>query len=91
MKDYKDYSTDDFIGDDSFIHWVKFPTKTTMDFGSLLLLRTLTKRRTIEEAIRFLKLFGDQQLHSRRKVVSAASADQRRIDVPVSASTCIRL
>lgn len=88
MKDYKDYSADDFIGDDSFIHWVKFPTEGGDGFWQTFIAENPYKREEIEEAIRFLKLFDDQPVAlPPEKLYRLHQQINDRIDVPVSAST----
>lgn len=88
MTNYKDYSTEDFIGDDSFIHWVKFPSEAQENFWTGFIAEHPEKRYEIEEAIRFVKSFRDQtpglspeRLHKLHQQIND------RIDVPVSAST----
>jgi len=88
MKSYKDYSVDDFIMDDSFIQWAKFPNDEINSFWSNFTAENPEKCGDIEEAIRFLKLLGDQTpaLSPERLHVLQQQINDR-IDVPVSAST----
>jgi transmembrane sensor len=86
MKDYKDYAADDFIGNDSFIHWVKFPSDHD-GFWPAFIAENPDKKQEIEEAIRFLKLFGDQQAAlPPDKLFRLHQQINERLDVPVSAS-----
>jgi transmembrane sensor len=86
MKDYKDYAADDFIGDDSFIQWVKFPSDRD-GFWPAFIAENPDKKQEIEEAIRFLKLFGDQQAAlPPDKMFRLHQQINDRLDVPVSAS-----
>lgn len=88
MKHYKDYSTEDFIGDDSFIQWVRFPNEELEAAWSGFVAENPHKVPEIEEAIRFLRLFRDpgaelppERLHKLHQQIN------ERIDVPVSAAT----
>ena len=88
MKDYKDYTADDFIGDDSFIQWVKFPSENRDGFWPEFIDANPDKRQEIEEAIRFLKLFDDQPVGlAPDKLYRLQQQINERLDVPVSAST----
>ena len=88
MKDYKEYSTDDFIGDDSFIHWVKSPTKDLDGFWIAFIAENPDKAQDVEEAIRFLKLLDGQQLIlPAEKLNELHQQINDRIDLPASAST----
>lgn len=88
MKNYKEYRTDDFIGDDNFIQWVKFPNEELEAVWAEFIAENPHKLPEIKEAVRFLKLFRDQapelpaeRLHRLHQQIN------ERIDVPVSAST----
>lgn len=88
MKNYKDYSVDDFIMDDSFIQWVKFPDDQLDSFWSRFIAENPDKYDEIGEAIRFLKLLGDRTpALPPEKLVLLQQQIHDRIDVPVSAST----
>ena len=88
MKDYKDYSADDFIGDDNFIQWVKYPTEVSDGFWNAVIAENPDARPAIEEAIRFIKLFEDQPfVLPADKLIRLQQQINDRIDVPVSAST----
>lgn len=88
MKNYKEYSTDDFIADDSFIHWVKFPNEELESFWSEFIAENPDKLMEIEEAIRFLKLLRDQTpTLPADRLLGLHQQINDRIDVPVSAST----
>lgn len=92
MKNYKEYTTNDFIGDDKFIQWVNFPNEEMEAFWSEFIAEHPHKVPEIEEAVRFLKLFRDQspglppeRLHRLHQQIND------RIDVPVSASTVYQI
>jgi len=88
MKDYTKYSADDFIGDDSFIRWVKSPTKDLDGFWTAFLAQNPQKEEEIKEATNFLKLFDGQPVMIPTEML--ANLHQQindRIDVPASAST----
>lgn len=88
MKNYKAYLAADFINDDDFVRWVKFPDRETEDFWSGFISENPDKLPEIEEATRFLKRFGDER--PRLPVEKLNWLHQQineRIDVPVSAST----
>ena len=88
MKDYKDYSPDDFISDDSFIQWVKYPTEGSDGFWKAFMAENPGKQQEIEEAIRFIKLFEDQPVGlPPEKLLRLQQQINDRLDVPVSAST----
>lgn len=88
MKDYRDYSVDDFIADDRFIKWVKFPDEETNDFWSGFISENPDKVPAIEHAIRFLELFSDQRADlAEEHLLRLQQQVHDRIDVPVSAST----
>lgn len=88
MKDYKNYTVDEFIGDDSFIHWVKFPAESHDRFWPEFIEANPDKREQIEEAIRFLKMFDDQPAAlSQDELYRLHQQINDRLDVPVSAST----
>ncbi|HEX5170044.1 MAG TPA: FecR domain-containing protein [Cyclobacteriaceae bacterium] len=88
MKNYKDYSVDDFITDDNFIRWVQFPSDETNLFWSEFTAKNPRKLSDVEEAVRFLKSFGNQTPElPREKLLRLHQQIIDRIDVPVSAST----
>ena len=88
MKDYNDYSADDFINDDSFIQWVKGQSEKEDGSWPTFIAEHPLKREEIEEAIRFLKLFNEQQISlPPEKLLALHQQINDRIDVPVSAST----
>jgi len=87
MKDYKDYSADDFIVDDSFIQWVKSPAEHNDGFWPAFIAENQDKQEDIDEAIRFLKLLSDQPPGlAPEKLVRLQQQINERLDVPVSAS-----
>lgn len=88
MKNYRDYSVDDFIADDRFIKWVRFPGQGDEDFWSGFISENPDKIPAIEEAIQFLELFSDQSAGlAEEDLVRLQQRLNDRIDVPVSAST----
>lgn len=88
MKDYKDYSVEQFIADDDFIRWVRFPNDETDRFWAGFMAAYPEKRRDVEEATRFLQLFSDQTpALSPERLLRLHQQINDRIDVPVSAST----
>jgi transmembrane sensor len=87
MKDYKNYSIDDFINDDNFIKWVKFPDSEINQFWKEFLIQNPEKQPDVEQAVQFLKLFQDRTPRlASDKLLKMSVAINDRLDVPVSAS-----
>ncbi len=87
MKNYRDYSADDFIMDDSFIQWVKCPDEQRNAFWSRFIAENPDKSDTIGEAIRFLKLLDNRTpAIPTEKLIMLQQQINDRIDVPISAS-----
>lgn len=88
MRNYKGYSADDFLNDDYFVQWVKFPDQETEHFWSAFIDEHPEKVQAIEEAKQFLKLFNDQASSlSGGTLQNLYDRINDRIDIPVSAST----
>lgn len=87
MKNYKDYSVEDFIADDNFIRWVRFSDKKDNDFWSGFIAENPRKLSEINEAIQFLELLREQGPGLQSQEVDWLQQQiADRIDVPVSAS-----
>ena len=88
MKDYKDYSVDDFICDDDFVQWVKSPSESSDGFWNDFLTHHPHKQQEVNEAINFIKLFDHEPVElPASKLLSLHQQINERLDVPVSAST----
>ncbi|MDV3310799.1 MAG: FecR domain-containing protein [Cyclobacteriaceae bacterium] len=88
MKDYTQYSVEDFIIDDDFVRWVKSSDPHLEAFWVDFMEANPAKQDEIDEAIRFLKMFADDapQLAS-ETIAHLQQQITDRIDIPVSAAT----
>jgi len=88
MKDYKDFAADDFISDDRFIQWVRFPNADLEKFWSDFILKHPGKLGQIEEAKQFLQVLGTESTSlTGDKLALLHQHINDRLDTPVSAST----
>lgn len=87
MKTYKDYTTDEFIADEKFVRWVKFPEPELESFWTDFTANNPEKLSEINEAIQFLNLFSTPLPELPTDKLSKLH-DQitERLDLPVSAS-----
>jgi ferric-dicitrate binding protein FerR (iron transport regulator) len=88
MKDYTNYSVEDFIIDDDFVRWVKSPDRELDAFWADFMAANPGKRDEIDEAVRFLKMFEDDTPELMPEtIVHLQQRITDRIDIPVSAAT----
>lgn len=87
MKTYKEYTAEEFIADENFVRWVKFPEPELERFWSEFSAKNPEKLPEINEAIQFLNLFSTQfpELPD-DKLSKLHEQITDRLDVPVSAS-----
>jgi transmembrane sensor len=87
MKDYTNYSVEDFIIDDDFVRWVKSPDSESDAFWSDFLAANPAKHYEIDEAIQFLKMFSEEEALAPDTIAQLQQQITDRIDIPVSAAT----
>ena len=88
MENYSQYTSEDFISDDRFVQWVKFPTNDLQVFWSKFIAEHPEKLNEVNEAIEFLRLFEDQSPElPKDKLFALNQQIKERIDIPISAST----
>jgi transmembrane sensor len=88
MKQYKDFTAEDFIADDRFIRWVRFPNSSLEAFWSDFTKEHPDKLPLIEEARHFLLILGKESVGLTDEKLSVLHQHiNDRLDTPVSAST----
>lgn len=92
MKDYKEFSADDFITDDRFIRWVRFPDANQDKFWSDFVKQHPERLSQVEEARQFLLLLGTEGITlPPDKLEMLHQHINDRLDTPISASTVHRI
>lgn len=88
MKNYKDFSAEDFIADDQFTQWVRFEDHTQDSFWSDFIETHPDKASEIEEARQFLLMLGGESPAMPEEQLTLLHQHiNDRIDTPVSATT----
>jgi transmembrane sensor len=88
MKEYKDFSADDFITDDRFVRWVRFQDHAQDEFWSDFMKSNPAKVTEIDEARQFLVMLGSETVAlPAEKLTMLHQHINDRLDTPVSAST----
>jgi transmembrane sensor len=88
MKDYKNFSADDFIADDRFIRWVRFRDTELEKFWLNFVKEHPGQLSKIEEAKQFLQMLGIESIGLTDEKLSLLHQHiNDRLDTPVSAST----